>query len=434
VNRVAIAFSTCDRVELSRQSIEPLLQPGKFDLHWVDGSKTGEGKSFPLDRWKGSEHATFHPNVTGGSGAAIVYALSKMLAHKIPTPANEPAQRYYDYVGLVENDVMLPKDWFDQTMSLFDRGRDDGLEVGAVSARCYEDRILIQRDGYAVCHNLGAGMIIFTREAAELVLNQYRVQWTTENRAIFAQLAGIDIGPYWAFRGHEHFLVADFRWDALLASHGLASLALTPSPVQMIGQSPSLADQGLALATGEVDARRNTPRFELYCDNLARIRQGDLILPNSLFHRDVSRGQTIFAHQIKAIGGRYEGKWKLRDAPGFGPFGWTADSEQEDFNPRVFLPVYGPCEIMVGGGKDGGQIHVIDEHSGFDARPVLPAEGKEGQLVAVNIPGNYSYRTIRIDMTTPGCTFYAVRCRDEQSVVGGFKFDWNTLPHGRQEL
>src|ERR1700722_4662170 len=145
MNRAAIAFSTCDRVELSRQSIEPLLQPDKFDLFWIDGSKTEAGKKLGYEYGCDAEHGLdFHTGITGGSGAAIVYALTTMLSYRVPTPANEPAQRYYDYVGLVENDVVLDKDWFDRTMALFYRGAEDGLEVGAVSARCYEDRILCQ--------------------------------------------------------------------------------------------------------------------------------------------------------------------------------------------------------------------------------------------------------------------------------------------------
>ena len=40
MNRVAIAFSTCDRTELTRRLNEPLLQPDKFDLHWINGSKS----------------------------------------------------------------------------------------------------------------------------------------------------------------------------------------------------------------------------------------------------------------------------------------------------------------------------------------------------------------------------------------------------------
>jgi 2-deoxy-D-gluconate 3-dehydrogenase len=123
----------------------------------------------------------------------------------------------YTHIGLVENDVLLDKDWFDQTMALFEQGKAAGLEVGAVSARCYEDRILIQRDGYAITHNTGAGMIIFSRKAAELVLQNYRTVFTTENRLLFAQLSGIDIGAYWAFRGSQHWLVADWNFDRVLA-------------------------------------------------------------------------------------------------------------------------------------------------------------------------------------------------------------------------
>ncbi len=435
MNRVAIAFSTCDRVELSRQSIEPLLQPDKFDLHWVDGSKTDQGIVLPTKYRTHGDNIHHHSGVRGGSGAAIVYALSAMLAKENPSDSlHDEREHHYDYIGLVENDVLLGKDWFEPTMELFERGKEDGLEVGAVTARCYEDRVLSQRDGYAVLHNAGAGFIIFTREAAELILRHYRVQWTTENRAVFAQLTSTDIGKYWAFRGAEHFLVADWRWDSVLASHGLASLALTPSPVQMIGQIPSLEDQGLTLVTGPVEALRNDKLFETYRIRLGHARQGELKLPNRLFHRDSAGGVTIFPHQLAAIGGSYQGSWKLKDAPGFGPFGWIADSHQEDFNPRIFVPVFGPCEILVGGGKDGGQVHVIDEQSGFDSRPVLPPEGPQGQIVAVNIPGNITYRTVRVNMSTPGTTFYGVRCREEQPMLSYFKFDWNTLPHGRVEL
>jgi hypothetical protein len=432
MNRVAIAYSTCDRTELSRQSIEPLLGDDSYDVFWVDGSKTAEGKLCPMEVFSHTpfNHRYVHGNVTGGSGAAIVYSLSMMLKKGIGDGTR------YDYVGLVENDVVLPHDWFDQTMALFEQGKQDGLTVGAVSTRAYTDRVLVQRDGYAVMNNLGAGQVIFTREAAELILREYRVQWTSENRAAFSLVAGIDIGSYWAFRGQEHFLVADFRWDALLARNGLASLALTPSPVQMIGQVPPLEQQGLTIVGLDQISRwtdADNELFARYRDRLQQIRDGKLKLPDTLFHRD-QQGYTIFAHQIGAIGGHYQGNWKLKDSPGFGPFGWIADSEQEDRDPRIFIPIFGPCEILVSGGKEGGQVEVIDEQSGFNAKPILPPEGKEGTIVSVNLPGNVAYRTIRINMSTPGTTFYGIRTRDEQPRVPNWKFDWNTLPHGRSEL
>ncbi len=359
-----------------------------------------------------------YEKVVGGSGAAIVFALSRIL------------EKEYTHIGLVENDVLLPHDWFDKTMSLFEQGRQDGLEVGAVSTRCYEDRVLLQRPDYAVCHNLGAGMIVFTREAAELVLQHYRVQLTSENRQTFSLLAGVDLAKFWAFKGHEHFLVADWRWDSLLARHGLASLALTPSPVTMIGQVPSLEEQGLTLATGPVTERVDDTLFGKYKERLYAIRSGEWKLPNTLFHRDQIGSYTIFAHQIGALGGSYQGSWKFKDAPGFGPFGWIADSAQEDWDPRIAIPVFGPCEILLSGGKDGGQVHIVDEQTGFNARPVLPPE----QMVSVNMPGNVTYRQIGIKMSTPGTIFYGIRTRDEQPTVSNWKFDWNTLPHGRVEL
>jgi hypothetical protein len=436
MNRVAIAFSTCDRVELSRQSIKPVLPTNcEFDLHWIDGSRTDAGKQFArIDSSVSLERLPYklHTNVTGGSGAAIVYALTAMLKAESQRAGNY-AYYAYDYIGLVENDVVLPFGWFEKTMALFERGEADGLKVGAVSTRAYVDRILCQRDGYAVMQNLGAGQVIFTREAAELILREYRVQWTTENRKAFSLVAGTDIGAYWAFKGMEHFLVADFRWDALLAQNGFASLALTPSPVEMIGQVPPLEQQGLTIVT-DTSSALSSNLFVFYRDRLQQIRDGKLKLPDTLFHRDSNGGYTIFAHQIGAIGGHYQGKWKLKDAPGFGPFGWIADSHQEDWDPRIQIPVFGPCEILVSGGKEGGQVLIVDEQSGFNAKPVLPAEGGQGTVVSVNLPGNVSYRTIRITMMTPGCIFYGLRTRDEQPRVSGWKFDWNTLPHGRTEL
>jgi hypothetical protein len=280
-------------------------------------------------------------------------------------------------------------------------------------------------------------MIIFTREAAQLVLNQYRTQWTSENRAAFAMLTGTDIGKYWAFRGQEHFLVADWRWDTLLASHGLASLALTPSHVEMIGQIPPLEQQGLKLATIPVyhnNLDSEDKLFNQYQANLQRIRYGKLKLPDTLFFHDQQGGHTIFAHQIGAIGGHYQGNWKLKDSPGFGPFGWIADSASEDWDPRVFVPIFGPAEIMVSGGAVGGEVMIIDEQSGWTARPVLPPEGKDGTIITVNLPGSIAYRTIRINMLNPGTIFYGVRCQREQPRVSDWTFDWNTLPHGRHEL
>ena len=410
---IAIAFSTKDRAELTKQSVVPLIREiANVNLYWIDGSTTEQGKQI-CSKYASKCHRTF-TNVRGGSGAAIVFALTEML------------KQPYEYVGLVENDVLLPKNWFAKTMQLFEKGKADGLSVGAVSARTYEDRILAQRDGYAVMHNLGAGMVIFTRDAARLVLDTYRTQWTTENRTTFAQFIGNDIGAYWAFRGSEHWLCADWRWDAVLATHGYASLGCTPSFVEMIGQVPSLIEQGLIIAKKPIEHLNSDLRFGQYVDTMQAINLRKAKLHTSgLFQNDATGGQMIFAHQISAIGGEYVGDWTLRDSIGFGPFGWKC---KDTANCLVRLPILGPSALFFSGGQNGGEVEVIDKSSGFNARPKLPPEGTQGVVVPIAIPVHISYRTVTARPLTSGVTFYGLRCRDPQPTRTDYHFDFSVLP------
>ncbi len=437
MNRVAIAFSTKDRVELSRHSIEPLLQPNKFDLWWVDGSTTAEGESFAAGKMDNSSwNNHFRANVRGGADPAIVCSLTEMLKHREPytdgvPEGNFPGMRMpgslhdYSYVGLVENDVLLtdPK-WFERTMDLFDFGGDDGLKVGAVSARCYEDRVLLQRPDYAVMHNIGAGMIILTREAAELILKYARTGWTNANRLLFSQLSGLDIGGWWAFRGSSHILCMDWGFDVVLAAHGLASLALTPSPVEMIGQTPSLAEQGLTIAGKSVTDRIDDDAFQRYCDNTQAIREGTFkpAWPG-LFHTEPGTS-VIFPHQVQYLGGDYTGDWILKWTMGFGPFAWKAGAGQPDLS----VPILGSCDVLVSGGNAGGKVQVVDRSSGFKASPTLKPEGDEGQVLALNVPSGCGYREIELTCLTPGVVFYGIKCREPQPYNPTLSFDHSWLP------
>jgi hypothetical protein len=432
MNKVAIAFSTKDRVELSKQSIEPLLQPDKFDLFWIDGSKTKDGEELPfpyLGRFvhKGNS-CIIRSNVIGGADAAIAFSLTTMLQH----PNN------YEYVGLVENDVLLDADWFEQTMELFVRGRNDGLEPGAVSARSYEDRILIQCDGYAVMHNLGAGMVIFSRKAAELVLQNFRTGWTTENRRTFMQVSGLDIARWAPFVQQPHVTCADWQFERILAQHGLVSLALTPAKCRMIGQEPSLEEQGLIPTTGPVEERRNDNAFDTLVSRTELIRNGDMRMPDSLFLQTDDGGYTIFPHQIEMLGGGYEGDWSLKWCQGFGPFAWKAGSggralymengAVDMFNGRVVVPISGPCALIVSGGETGGKINVVDEQSGYEMTLDVAPEGNSMTMMQVQIPGNIAYRVVRLTALSPGIVFYGISVREPQPFLPAFKFDHSRLP------
>lgn len=426
MNRTAVAFSTKDRVELTRKSVEPLLQPDKFDLFWMDGSESPEGQR--LHEQYNFKH--MRSNIRGGADAAIVYGLTALLDH----PNN------YEFVGLVENDVLLDPGWFAPTMALFSRGKTDGLEVGAVSARAYEDRILCQRDGYALMHNIGAGCIIFTRQAARLVLNNFRTGYWSDNRAIFAQLSGLDIGRWGAFRDREQHLTADWAFETFLARHGLAALALTPSPVTMIGQIPPLAEQGLKLATEPVELLRNDAAFERFADTTAMIRDGAWE-PGGLSDERLQFADgvtTIYPHQFGRLGAEWKGDWLLKWSQGFGPFAWKSGWDGKsniggmfsENQSRLTLPVIGACELLVGGGKNGGQVEITDEAAGYVLRPTLRPDS-DGQVMSLQVPAVMRVRDIRLAALSAGIIVYGLRTRQPQPAYGERRlrrFDHSVLP------
>lgn len=429
--KIAISYLTCDKLDLVKQSLPPLLEGAmqdKYDLFVCDGSTTEANEK---ELWQlAYPTANVRSNVRGGAGAAIVYALTLMLQHK----------EEYTHVGLVENDVLLRDGWLD-CLDLFSRGEADGLCVGAVSARAYVDRVLFARANFSVMHNTGAGMMLFSRQAAQIILDTFRTHWTSDNRRIFSWLCGIDIGTFWAFRMNEHFLTADWGWDAVLAANGLASLALMPSPVEMIGQNPPLAEQGLTIATGEhqswvEDAEHS---YALFCKNLWNIRDGKLQLGVSTkFHVDATTGtQTIFPHQMQMLGGVYSGDWRLKEVRGFGTFGWVANQHEThkienvpiwSCKAELVVPVFGSCSILVSGGKTGGKVEVVDEQSGFKATPDLPPEGEQGQVLQLMVPGGLVLRNIRITALTSGVTFYGIQSREKQPFLTNVTFDHSMLP------
>lgn len=399
--KIGIAFSTKDRVELSKRSVEPLLQPDKFDLHWVDGSKTEEGKALP-EKY-GELH--IHQNVTGGADAAIVYSLSTLLGNS----------QNYDYVGLVENDCLLDKDWFEKTMALF---KIEELPVGAVSARAYEDRVLFQRDGYAVMHNLGAGMVIFSRRAAEIVLDEFRTGFATENRQVFMQVARADIGAYWAFKYNDQWVCADWNFDKCLARHGWASVALTPAACEMIGQDPPLAAQGLTLVKWGVEARRDDAAFHAYADRLFDLRYEQMACPGwGVAPREISGAQLFFPHQLRFLKHAFQGKWTLKWTQGFGPFSYVAGEGAE-----LLVEISGPMNFLVG---NPDRFVFEDLRSGMT---IQPKEGvPEGSFTAVGMPASVSHRMLSVKAVRPGGVLYGLQVQQPQ-VLYDRAFHWQQLP------
>lgn len=405
-----ISFSTKDKVELSSRTILPILQPDQFDLQWVDGSNTIEGQERPEQY---NHNMNVCSGIKGGADLMLVYSLTKMLKGK------------YDFIGLVESDVLLDPDWFGATMDLFEKGRQAGLEVGAVSPRSYIDRILIQREGWAVMLNQGAGAVILTRKAAELILDNFRTGWWPHTRSLFARISGIDIGHFAAFRGNDQWTSSDWHWDALLASHGLASLALTPAKAEMIGQSPTLAEQGLELTTSDVPARRDPIAFELFAERTRQIREGRLLLASQVQEISPRIGETriVFAHQAQKFGAKLSGAWRSKWEQGFGGIAFRAG----EGGASLTVPAYGTCSFLVSGGASGARCAVRDTVSGYsNARELPPAEHTQGFTNLV-VPGAVTYRAIELELDEGG-VFYGYSSNEDQPWRPDVKFDYETLP------
>lgn len=408
--KLAIGYSTKDSAELTKQTFPRILvDAGRADIFWCDASKDPEAINFVANH---AEYAAYYDvDVFGGADAAIAWKLSKMLA----------SSKQYTHIGLLENDVLLDEDWFEPTMELFEKGAADGLEVGAVSPRSYVDRVLIQRDGYAVCHNLGAGVVIFTREAAQLILRTFRTGFWLDNVNLFAQASGIDLRTYAAFRGNAQPVTTDWTWDAQLAAHGLASLALTPAKVQMIGQNPPLAEQGLELVSAPAETgMREIIAFARYRDQLDMVRKGARYLPYPYLVNTEGDGQLFFPHQLGHLGAQWQGTLELQNCQGLGPFAYRAGPG----GASLSVPIFGSCGVLVSGGRVGAQVTIQDLRSGFRFSPPLPAGDSPG---TIPVPGGAVPRTIQIDLAE-GAVLHGISTDKRQALDLSFSFQWDQLP------
>jgi hypothetical protein len=434
MNRVCISFSSKNRLELTRQTIAPLMPQAGWDLWWYDASTDADAAEFFTD----TVGPSAKQHLIGGSCRYIVCALTQMLDATDPVD-DRPR---FDYVGLCENDVLLDDDWYLPTMGLFELGKAEGLAVGAVSARTYEDRILVQRGAFGLMHNLGAGHIIFTRKAAEYILHRYRTGMTGENRRVFSMLSGIDIGRYWAFRGLDHMLVADWQWDRMLAQAGMATLALVPTKATQLEE---IEKQGLKPAKLPVDDLKNDRAFKTFIERAHKIRHGDWEVPTTpglrLFHDNV---WTVFPHQIFGMGGSYSGDWRFKWSIGWGCFSWKSgavprrgksngggdprgDMGTVDSFPTAVIPCIGPVDVVVSGGEGGGRVKVEDELSGFSVDPEIGPEERVG-VMQLAIPGAMGYRNVKLTALTPGMIFYGLRSREAQPYMNGTPFTFHALP------
>jgi carbamoyltransferase len=218
-HRIGIALSTKERIQLTGR-ILPGLDCGGFDLIWCDGSKTPEGRAFArADHFSKTPLVEIHPDVTGGPDAAIQFALKRLLALG------------YDYVGLIENDIQLKPGWLTELTSAWQAAEKDGFKVGAASARSMISRVLAHGPQYVVQWNVGAGMVLFSRAAAEAVLKDYRLTSAREIRTFFLQAAGVELSTVWELfmDRDDRPLGADWHYASSVWKTGCISIGNVPT-------------------------------------------------------------------------------------------------------------------------------------------------------------------------------------------------------------
>jgi len=344
-------LSTKERVDSTKTMLPAFVQEGDFDLLWVDGSRSPEGRNLPTDMAPELPRLReIHWDVTGGPDAAIVYALSRMV------------ELGYDYCGLIENDIGLQPGWFDRLMDLFRLGARDGLRVGAVSARTFVKRILFLRREYAVLFNCGAAFILLTRDAARCLLNRYRTTVFDEVRNLFLFTSHRDILPMADFRDHyaEPLKVqtsADWFYDAALLLDGYCSLGLVPSMgADLDPRIPHIHGPFVKEPPAEI-----TPEEEAAYEAFLATHQRDALPEQrpliSYTGTHLRRDNTwiVFPHQCLALkSAETSGNWRIRWDQGFGPFVF----ETAEPGARMTITVFGNCSILVLTDNRSGLIEV----------------------------------------------------------------------------
>jgi len=227
-------FSTKDRVELTKKSVAGIdVEGSNFDLIWIDGSETDEGKELPIKTK--FRHCNLVDVYHGIKGDADKTPLHFGLRNLI--------QRDYDYCGIIESDIGFKKGWFSKMMDSLRLGNEDNLEVGAATVRTVTSRVLKYRSNYVIMWNLAAAITLFTKHAAGIIFTKFyteslikndtrRFVYAKELQDFYLNRFGIDVrtNSWELFMGTKNReLSRDWGFAMELNKHGLFSVGSIPS-------------------------------------------------------------------------------------------------------------------------------------------------------------------------------------------------------------
>lgn len=222
--RFGFAFSSMDRPHYTSMTLASLdTEPG-FDLVWVDGSRTEHCRQLVHEYpFRFTRKVESHLFVRGGPDRAIVFGLQRLLALG------------YDWCGLIENDLVFLPGWLTALKQTIDRAGEDGLAVGAASVLAYEGRMAEFRPGYSLGWSVGAAMVVFHREAARLIVDNYAALELTVGgmREFYRNLLGISLHPAQVYRAAnidpDRRLTVDWGYAPFLYQQGFVTVATVPA-------------------------------------------------------------------------------------------------------------------------------------------------------------------------------------------------------------
>jgi hypothetical protein len=224
-DRVGFAFSSKNRASFTRQTLEAMDKDGGYDLIWNDGSDEPEDRALPNEfQFQKARLVEVNYDVVGGPDKSICFGLKRLL------------QLGYDYVGLMENDIVMQPGWFGRLMHLFELAAAEGIACGAATVRSFKGRVIDHRFGYSLNWGTGAGMILFSRPAAEIILRQYsnlRMSTASISR-FYSRLFQLDLNlrsqdPSGEWGTQDMWLTLDWGYTPMLYMHGFASVGSIPN-------------------------------------------------------------------------------------------------------------------------------------------------------------------------------------------------------------
>jgi hypothetical protein len=324
--RLAVAYSTKDRTELTRRTVAPLLAAADIDLYWFDGSATEAGQRLPSALCADSPAiCEVHYGVTGGPDFAILHALRLL----------RPLR--YELVLLVENDVLLTAGWQAALHDCMSAAHAAGFQVGGASLRVVDQRVLSFNATYCLLLNAGAGCIALTPPALDIVVENYRTTDSDELIRQYRALTGIDVAETVQFPLGQ-MCSADCLYDLLLYLHGFVVAAPPVSFAQNVNPEDGPLQRGAIVVS---DAGQHLAQLHGALTRPDQLRLP--VEPFCRFQRSQFSGRLLVAcHQLDLAVGpgepparvRLEGSWRPRWLQMLGPFSLAGTG-------RIRLPVLG---------------------------------------------------------------------------------------------